>query len=626
MFLLLLSLLLVSYDDLLICMDTPTNTPMITIKLDDTSIYSIAKWKVKKESNTLCECYYSQHTYFEHAYGKHKNNPIIVHNISREELRLFDHALDKLIDSQQPDSFSEYFKNLSRNQQRLLTIAAGQQLTDGTKKLCAQRLTYQLVGCYFDQQLVSKKIIIENCSELVPLVMYLKTSIISDNLQNNLIVPSPISSYSINPEEHLKKWSKNGSLIFVPKVTGLNADFNGQPSKWSIMDEAKEKYAVRLCSPKKKYFITNTKFINNTVDISKLLIWQEDPQKIIKTVNHNAHISRASFSADGKWLITCSSAMHGGQLQGKLVLTCLDDSLDDHYLSDTLIVPAWNLNLAPYFNNASTFLASGKRGQVELFSLQTKKIFSTLCIPGRSKPWPLELSFNDNDTRLVGCFDHGVGENKHTIMIWDISDLDNIKELQSIEVATRHSSDATITFNYPEQNTIVVSTEYTTFFFNADSGAFLGKTPSEEGKENYMYAAACSIMYSPITCIGTNNGNTSSCARLYNHLSGNCIGTIPFTEPLINGMGITSNGRFLVTTFDGYKTITTELIKQEQSDAMVKLVNTMKLVDFYALLQLYKAKKQNRKNHVSQPLFEYIHNAFAANSIAQSVIEKCLCS
>lgn len=57
----------------------------------------------------------------------------------------------------------------------------------------------------------------------------------------------------------------------------------------------------------------------------------------------------------------------------------------------------------------------------------------------------------------------------------------------------------------------------------------------------------------------------------------------------------------------------------------MKLVNDMKLVDFYALLQLFKPKKQNGKSWVSKQLYEYIQNAYAVNPIVQKIIKK-MCS
>jgi WD40 repeat protein len=599
---------------------------MIDLTLDDTSTYSIAKWKVKKESNTLCECYYSQQ----------KKNPLIVHGILREEIILVDKALDKHIDSRQPKSFSKYFNKLTPAQQRTLTIAAGQQLADGTKKLHALRLTAQLAVKWLDHHVVIENTIKKYCpEEYGSLCMYLKSCIIIDNIHNNLITQSPMSLY--DPNNCFKQYLRGGAPIITPKIKDLNLlNFNGKPSKWSITNEAKEQYAVVLVSHKTKHTVTLTQFIDNTIDSTKLHIWSHDSSKIVKTINHNSSIMRASLSPDGKWLVTMSFARHGKRYS-KLMLTQLD-TLSDQYLSDIVILPQWNFNTASWFNNASTLLAFAGPKELKLFSLQTKKIVDTLELPedvsftydlskkGMYNPSPIELAFNHDDTRLVACLENGLLKNNDTFMIWDISDLNNIKQLQLIHMPIKQSADATITFNYPQQDTVAISTDYATFFFDTHSGVFLGKTTTDEEKEEKnIYAAACSIARSPITCIAANNGDTSSCVKLYNHTSGKCVGIIPFAEPSIVGIGMTKNGRSLVTTFDKYKSITTELITDAGNIPIVELSKKMNLVDFYALTELLKAKKQNTPIHISQPLYEYIRDFFVANQSYKDIITKYLC-
>ncbi len=601
---------LLIYSASLISMDAPTTKNKINLQLDDGSTYSIEKWKVKKESNTLCECYYSQN----------KKNPIIIPNITTEEITLFDTSLNKNIGHQQSKSFSKYFKKLTPDKQRVLTIAAGAQLSDGTKKLHALRLTAQLAVQWLDHPVVLNRIIKKYCpKQFNQLFVHLKSCMIIDNITNQSIIQAP--AYSYNQDDCLRKISQRGSPIDMPKVKDLNIhNFNGQPSLVLVKNSEQEELPLILLSPKTNHFIVEKKdnefgIIQGTLEIP--------------AITHGSLINRASLSPDGKWLVTSSYAMIGQQ-NSKFMLTCLDDS-DNDYLSDTIIVPACNFNTAPCFNNASTILASGKPGEVELFSLQKKKVVNTLKLPSGesalSQSWPLELTFNYNDTRLIGCLAHRKFEG-HIFMIWDTSNLNNIKELQSIKIPTKRSAEATITFNYPQQNIVAISTQYATFFFDLLSGAFLSKTATQEGKEDEnIYAAACSIPHSPIACIATNNGCASSCVKLYNHTTGNCVGTIDFAEPSIRGVGMTNNGRSLITTFDKYKSITTELITDTENIPLVDLSKNMNFVDFYALIQLFRAKKENTSvlNHISQPLYEYIRDFFVENQSFKDIITKYLC-
>ncbi len=590
----------------------------IDIKLDDGSTYPIETWKVKKESNTLCECYYSQG----------KKNPIVVNHISKEEITLFDKALDKHIDYRRPKSFSKYFKKLSPDKQRTLTIVAGQQSANGTKKLCVPCLTAQLAVQWLDHSVVYNSIIKKYCPEqFTSLFMYLKSCMIIDNIHNNLIIQSPAYSYS--QDDCLKKETQGGSFIFAPKIEDLNMhNFGGQPSIYLFKDLKNTQYRNILFTTKTNHLIVQAQDRDGTIIDEALLLHKDvDGQSnLVKTIVHASPIMRASFSPDGKWFITSSSAMMGRQ-NSKLMLTYLGNSPDNPYLSDTIIVPNWNFNSAPQFNNASTLLAYGKPGQVQLFSLQEKKVVNTLELPSTpsSKPWPLEITFNHDDTRLIACLEHGRNNNKHTFMIWNVSNLNDIKVLQSLEISTKRSPDATITFNYPQRNTIVISTMHESFFFDTVSGAFLGRTTAETEENNIHGVAACSIPHTSITCIATTNSDLSNCVNLYNHTSGKCVGTIPFTQPSIVGIGMTKNGRSLVTTFDKYKAITTQLITDKGIAPIVELSTNMNLITFYALIELLKSKKENSPVHISQSLYEYIRDFFVEGQSYKEIIQKYLC-
>jgi WD40 repeat protein len=447
---------------------------------------------------------------------------------------------------------------------------------------------------------------------------------------------SSVSSYSA--DNAFKKIEESGIILCTPKLPNLELpNFNGKPSEWAVLDEEKMQYPMQLFSPKTHLFVTSAKIINNRIDRSKLHLWKTTPQgdHIIKTIDHNAFISLLSFSPDQKWLATSSCDLHSRQ-NSKLMLT-QTDPLSDQYLSDVMVIPEWNSNQKYCFNKASTLLVYTQEQKLKFFSLQKQETICSLELPKdivspihtdtpmKYSPRLIELGFNHDDTRLIAYLADGRHENNNsTFIIWDISDINNPKELQLMHIPIKRSNtDVKITFNYPEKNIAAISTNYTTFFFDVKTGNFLSKTEDVINQENAIFAAACSIPFSPIFYIAKNIDDKTSCVNLYSSTSGKCEGIIVFNQPSIDAIGITKNARSLVSTFQGFKSIITEVLSEEKDNPITVLVNNAGLVTFYGLLQLYKAKKDNKKAYISPVLLEYMQN-FSEGKSYKDIVDRYL--
>jgi len=135
---------------------------LVSLQLDDGATpYALEKWKIK-ESNTLYEHYLShKHAHRNTNEPFNRNIPLAIPHISRNELLLFDCALDQNPSNENnPGTFKYYYDNLANNQRTNLIIAAGQWTSDGqSKKLNAKRLTAQLFMAAFNDDMIKDNIL-----------------------------------------------------------------------------------------------------------------------------------------------------------------------------------------------------------------------------------------------------------------------------------------------------------------------------------------------------------------------------------------------------------------------------------------------------------------------------------
>lgn len=479
------------------------------------------------------------------------------------------------------------------------------------------RLSAQQLPQSVEEDKVEKYILMKLCPEFNALFNVVPHHIIAHNVRNNQVRQEEAYSYEQEIEgAGLVKKFPSGHFKFMPKIVGLSADlFNGERDKSGFMHE-EELYVLHAhaISPAKTvYALTSSKIQDNSIaDRSEMNVWTMNPNAFVKKIQHIRGIRNAILSSDGQWVVT--NSLSGPN--GKLILTHLGDNENDPYLSDTDLVSGFNYTPSMCFNNSSTVLAIDSYGYPILFDLKTKKeIMRSRSLESGAHLKVLGLKFNHDDSRLIGCIGRRyTDEDKCVVTIVDTSNLADCKELQTIEIATKRSDYAEITFKHDDPNIVAISTDNTTMFFDAFSGKLLSKTAelsTSTGRDSYSHAGLVFMPCSSVACVGMNmSDGKSSCVHLYDYVSGDCIGKIPYQQPAMDGIGVTNNFRYLVTTFNRHMAVKTELIDDQQRAAFSKIVQKVNLVEFYALLQLQKAKQQKCSSNLSQPLLQYMQESF----------------
>ncbi|HSC25282.1 MAG TPA: hypothetical protein VLB80_03655 [Candidatus Babeliales bacterium] len=586
----------------------------ISLKLEKTEvdtneiIYPIELWKVTHESNLLCECYGQQG----------QKDIITVPGLTAEEISLYDKALDV-----SPKLFSNYYKSLSPEQKRILTIAAGEISENGTKKLNAQRLSCQLAKEWIDPAII-KQYIIEGVGICLPefrsVMEGLKLSLFADNIRNANLIQTAVSSYAstIVDGTYLRKKMSGGAFKIVPPIKSLDtSSFYGSRDVITKFCNG-EKYSIYAYMPiigDIAYLVTSAKIYNKSIsDLTEMNIWEEKLDKPIKTIRHANKINLTEFSPNGMWIAFASL--------DQLTLTCLDKSLiNDAYLSHVTLINENSFALSLRFNNTSTILAYGHPFSVDLFDPVTKNCIASLNV---GLFLPKNMEFNQDDSRLICFLDDALNYNKHKVIIWDVHDLKNITEFQKMEFSTyKECSNAIIRFNPSKNNIVAISTDTTTLFFDTDSGKCLAKTselPSHPVAHTNV--ATTFIPNSPFACIAIKKDNESSYVQMYNYISGDCLGTISYEQPLINGLGMTKNFKSLIATFDGYETQTTKFCNDEEHKSYIYIADNLGLVDSYLLLQLFRAKKENRSTLLHPSLYTYLKESLTTNQTGKDLLNK----
>jgi len=576
---------------------------LVHLKLDNVEKpYAIARWKVVQQSNMLCE-----------EYGEQKQRDIItVPNITFEEIQLFDNALDTTITKKSEiKSFKEYFGGLSYEQQRMLTIVAGERSVDGKPKLNAKRLSLQLFDEWFSDPIIAKNNILlqSSLAEYRMVFDRFLISIIEDNIAHRRVVTEPFYSYESELEiAPLVKSLSGGKFKFMPKIDKLSTNtFNGEKdiccfeyenSDYILQAHIKTATNVVLA-------LTSSKIQNDKILPNEVNVWSMNPNTFITKIEHPSKIDCAIFSPNGQWLATSSRERHG-----KLILTCLNPA-DEDYLCNFELVSEGNFTFGMCFNQASTLLVNGCREYIDLFDCKTKKSIYTYWLHNK---YPLDVCFSKDDSRLICCLGHfGVyNHNQQVVMIWDTSNINFIKQLQDKAVYTEQSADATITFSDAHKDIVAVSTDAATFFFDIHSGDLVSQTV--DNPIQYTNVATLFIPLSSLVCVAMKKADSGdSCIK---------IGMFSCEPLFIDGIGITNDLKFLITTFCGHVVEKMKLYSDEEYTAYKAITNKIKLVDLYLLLQIHRAKAQKKLARLHCSEYEYIRDCLAPDTKGKELVQK----
>lgn len=132
------------------------------------------------------------------------------------------------------------------------------------------------------------------------------------------------------------------------------------------------------------------------------------------------------------------------------------------------------------------------------------------------------------------------------------------------------------------------------------------------------------ITYIPLSTMMCMAKNRTNCVEIYNHNKHlfEHMGTVSYDQININGIGVTTDLRYLVATFDDMLVSKAELYSDSDLDAYKDITNNIKLADIYLLLHLYKAKEQKLRAELHDNEREYIRNYLTTNEKGKELIQK----
>jgi hypothetical protein len=153
--------------------------------------------------------------------------------------------------------------------------------------------------------------------------------------------------------------------------------------------------------------------------------------------------------------------------------------------------------------------------------------------------------------------------------------------------------------------------------------------PVNKLKEEDFNDAVTGIPLTTMMCIRDNN---RGCVDIFNHnrsasdRSGNvtysAIGTVSYDQKDINGLGVTTDLRYLVATFDNMLVSKAELYSEDDRTTYDLLRGNIKLADIYLLLHLYKGMQQRRRADLQDNEDDYIRNYLTINEKGREFIQK----
>lgn len=611
--------------------------------MDEKRCHNLPLWKVK-ESETLFNAYCIDREQFPSQKCK-----ISLCKFSRKEFELFDKALDADVDPASTSSFSVFFTKLPNEDRHILTVAAGEYNHNREKKLHARRVSAQLldewIGYKKDFEYARIKL------RFGELMHYYKLAVIKENLDNHQIIISIpyeyVSSELVQARSKIVAIKKlpHGGYVFVPCIENLNQmNFNAQARRDCIpyQDMKYVQYAQANKKNDFTYIITSSallpdkKILDNQINIFKYL-HQNKCIKHIKKIEHESIIDQIYLSPDGNWLITASKPQLGRT--NAFTLTCLDESDECYSLFSDISLAAPSAFICSCFNSASTILACVKANckiqgdrcdrinspVLQLFDIKTKILRKDKKLKTPNKDLfaiGAVLSFNHDNSRLV-CFLQT--ETNSIVFIWDTSDIDNIKQLKCTINKTSPTSQY-IDFSYPKQDTIIVSTDTTSMFFDAMTGEFLSRTAPSNTNESEdstdvsteKFVAISSMPFHPVTLVGKNYATHSS-VSLYHHNTGEKMGTITYRRNDLCGIGITDDARRLIATFKNHEAIQSTTYEKEEIKTRIE---KMRFIDIYILQQLYNAKKIALPVSLHSTLVDYIKNVYPSDENDKKIIPK----
>jgi hypothetical protein len=140
------------------------------------------------------------------------------------------------------------------------------------------------------------------------------------------------------------------------------------------------------------------------------------------------------------------------------------------------------------------------------------------------------------------------------------------------------------------------------------------------------------IPLSTMSCMSLNLSDDTCTVHVYNRKKDDdytkkdeselgYIGTVNYKAKNINGLGLTTDLRYLVATFDDMLVSKAELYSKEDFDAYTEITNNIKLADIYLLLHLCKVKKEKRYEEF-QNEYNYLRDHVGKTEKGKELIKK----
>lgn len=146
------------------------------------------------------------------------------------------------------------------------------------------------------------------------------------------------------------------------------------------------------------------------------------------------------------------------------------------------------------------------------------------------------------------------------------------------------------------------------------------------GSKDEMFHVMTNIPLSTMGCIGLSTSCDQCEVHIYNtkkdYSEPKYIGKVKYNAKNINGLGFTTDLRYLIATFDNMLVSKAALYSNEDYDTYKEITHNIKLADIYLLFHLYKAKEQGCCAELQNNERDYIRDYLTTNQKGKELIQK----
>lgn len=152
---------------------------------------------------------------------------------------------------------------------------------------------------------------------------------------------------------------------------------------------------------------------------------------------------------------------------------------------------------------------------------------------------------------------------------------------------------------------------------------FNGKVPLDDKGTNV--SVMTNIPLSTMSCVAFNSSDDMCNVHVYkikNNEKYKSIGIVQYDARNINGLGVTTDLKYLVATFDNNTVSKAALYSDDDFNAYKDVTHNIKLADIYLLFHLYQAKKEERRADMQDHERDYVRDHIAKTEKGKDLIRK----